>query len=212
MILFDELMQLEAVEFNPVSGIKKQKEIRQIRRTLTMEERVKVNEHLAAKYPTFHRLLHIFFHSGARETEIMKVQVKDVDLVKQQVMYTVLKGRQPMQVHRVIKSIVLPLWEAQVANYPPDYYLFAKGLKPGPVAINSNQITKRWYRLVKKPLGIKADFYSLKHSNTDEIAALLNIADAAALNSHKGGKVTRLYAQGEDARQLDRLKGLENTF
>ena len=212
MILFDELMQLDAVEFNPVAGIKKQKEIRKRRLTLTLEERLIVNAHLLAKYPSFYRFLHIFFHSGARESEIIKVQAKDVDLINQRVKYIVLKGRQPVEVERVIKSIVLPLWKEQMKECKPNDYLFARGLKPGAESIQSYQITKRWYRLVKNPLGISADFYSLKHLNTDETAALLNINDAAALNAHKGGKITRLYAQGEDERQMERLRNLGNGF
>ena len=107
----------------------------------------------------------------------------------------------------------MPLWIAQVAGASPENYVFSEGLLPGTTAIKSYQITKRWYRLVKKKLGITADFYSLKHLNTDETAALLDIKDAAAQNSHTSTVITmKHYAFGEKDRQNERLKKVGNKF
>lgn len=213
MILFSELMELDAVELNPVKDIRKKKEIKKIREVLTDKQRVEVNEYLFLNYKPFWQFLHIFYHSGAREVEMVRVQRKDVDLDNQRCKYLVKKGGDWHEVWRPIKDSVLPLWIAQVAGASPEDYVFSEGLLPGTTAIKSYQITKRWYRLVKKKLGITADFYSLKHLNTDETAALLDIKDAAAQNSHTSTVITmKHYAFGEKDRQNERLKKVGNKF
>ena len=63
-----------------------------------------------------------------------------------------------------------------------EHYIFSIGLKPGHKPIKAYQIGKRWYRLVKKKLGISADLNSLKHLHTTEVVDLLNEVEAARHN------------------------------
>jgi site-specific recombinase XerC len=72
MILFSELCELEAITNNPVRDIKKKKVTKHLRSVLDNDERKKVNDYLQTNYPTFHRFLHIFFHSGARISELIR--------------------------------------------------------------------------------------------------------------------------------------------
>jgi hypothetical protein len=66
---------------------------------------------------------------------------------------------------------------------------------------------------VKKKLGVKEDFYSLKHLNLDETASILNINDAAAMASHTSTVITlKHYAVNEKSRQNKRLKLVNNKF
>jgi integrase len=51
--------------------------------------------------------MHIFFHSGARLTELMRLQVQDVDLRNQVFKLIVKKGRMSKEVLRLIKDIAL---------------------------------------------------------------------------------------------------------
>lgn len=218
MILYSELLEYEVVKSCVPRDIKKKKVIKKIRLTLTDEERVLINNHLKKKVYTFWRLMHIFFHSGCRETEIMKVKVSDVDMINQRFKVTVLKGRSYQEEWRVIKDIVKPLWDELLLNAQPTDFLFAKGLKPGPVAINSNQLTKRWYTHVKADkknggLGIKADLYSLKHSHTTELVELLSEEAAARMNGHKStAMVVGIYDVKNRQRKQEALKSVDNPF
>lgn len=45
-------------------------------------------------------------------------------------------------------------------------------MKTGDEAINPHQISGWWRKYIKKPFGITADFYALKHSNTTETIRL----------------------------------------
>lgn len=217
MILYNELDDCEAVEHDPLSKIKKRKTIKRIRLTLTASERKKVNEHLFKNHRTFWRFMHIFFHSGSRETEMMQVRVEDVNLEEQRFKIIVRKGKEWREEWRTIKDIVMPLWIEVMAEAKPGQYLFAKFLKPADVAISSEQLAKRWRKYVKAPppkgLSIKADFYSLKHSNLDEIATLLSDKDASKAAGHTTVQITRKhYLINEEERRHRRLKVVNNEF
>lgn len=213
MMLFKELLELEAVDGNPVRDIAKKKTVKKIREVLSTEERQKVDKHLFANHYTFWRLVQVFFHSGARETEILRVMAKDVQLDQQRFKVTINKGKQSQEVWRTIKTIALPIWQELLSESKPEHYLFSKGLIPGDVSITSHQITKRWRIHVKQKLGISADFYALKHLNLDETAAVLDIEAATKMAGHKSTVITmKHYTVNETSRQHDRLKEVANKF
>jgi integrase len=212
MLYSDQLVELEAVDCNPIHDIKKKKTIKKIRLTLTQDERIIVNTHLFNNHYEFWRYAQIFFHSGRRTTELFKVQRKHVDLKNQR--YTVIqkKGKEYKEVWCPIKNIALPHWQEICAKATPDDFIFAYDLKPGAKSIRPDQISKRWKKHVKGVLDIKADFYSLKHSNADDIAKIYSISAAQDFIGHSSEKMTRLYATGQESRDLENMKKISNSF
>lgn len=212
-ILFNELQEVEATDVDPVSKIKKMKMVKKIRTVLTMEERVVVNGFLKTKYHSFWRFMQVFFHSGARISELLRVKVGDVDLKGQRFKATILKGSQQFETWKTIKDLALPFWQDAMEDADPELFVFSKGLKPGKASINMRQITKRWRLHVKQELGIKADFYSLKHSHSSEVVDLLSDQEAAKHNSHLNtGMVVNIYDTKRAGRQHNKVKGLDNPF
>lgn len=213
MILFSELCEDEAIEVNPVRDIKKKKVTKHLRQVLTDDERVIVNNYLLEKYPAFHRFLHIFFHSGARITELVCVIGSDVDLDNQRYKVTIKKGRNYTEAWKTIKDIAMPYWESVMHECKKTDFVFSVGLKPGTKQIQSYQITKRWYRLVKKKIGITADFYSLKHLHTTEVVDMLSENEAAKHNEHTStAMVTGIYDIKQKIRKQSKVKNLNNKF
>lgn len=212
-ILCSELMEYDVIDANiPLSLKPKEKAIKRIRETLTMDERVKIDNYLKEKYPRFRLLMHIFFHSGARETELMRVKVSDVDFDHQRVKYLVKKGKGYREVYRPMKDIAVPFWKEAVAGAAPDMYVFTRLLKPGYTPIQSYQLNKRWIRLVKKRLGVTADFYSLKHLNSTETAKKLGISAAALQNAEAEDMIRKHYDVDSESREHDALKRIDNKF
>ena len=74
------------------------------------DERKKVNEYLAGNYPHFHRFVLIFFHSGARLSELMRLKKEDIELGNQRYRLEIRKGKEQREVFKTIKTIALPLW------------------------------------------------------------------------------------------------------
>ena len=211
-ILFGQLIQQQAIEFNPVRDIKKHKTVKQLREILTPEECQAIDAFTKKFDENLWRFIHIFFHSGSRTTEILRVQREHVNLQKQKVKFLILKGQQHEWVERTIKDIALPLWKKALEGCGTKDFVFSKGLKPGAKMIRAEQISRRWRTHIKKKLGIDCDFYSLKHLNTDQTATLLDLNTAAAHNSHGSTKITMTYAVNEKQRMHERLKGLQNSF
>lgn len=214
MMLFNELVQLEAVESNPVDKhIPKRKGTRKIKITLTDEERRMIDKHLREKKYTFWRYLHIFFHSGSRTAELFRLKTEDIDLKHQRFKRTVHKGTESREVWTTIKDVALPLWDELIQDARVGQYVFSKNLKPGNQAIHPDQISKRWRKIIKIPFGIKADFYSLKHQNTTETVTLLSAEDAAKMNAHTTlHMVHNVYDLKNEERQHERLKKINNKF
>lgn len=218
MMMFKVLVKIEAIETNPVTKeIDKEKVVQRIRQTLTIEERREIDIYLSDNHYNFWRYTNIFFHSGSRTTELFRLQGKDVDLQKQFFTITLLKGRQKREIRKAIKDIALPFWKDVMKDCGPDDYLFGLHFQPGTKAVLAEKASKYWNKHVKAPqgkggLGIKADFYSLKHSHSDEIASLLSLQEASRHNSHTSLDTTRIYAVNEDERMNERVKKLGNKF
>lgn len=211
--LYNELVEYEVVNGNIIQGIKKRVHEKQIREILSEPQRKLVNDHLKNNFPDFWRFTLIFFHSGGRITELLDLKTENVNLANQKYRILVKKGKQYIWVERIIKDIALLFWTKSMYNAKHGDYVFSKGLIPGPYRIRREQIGRRWNMHVKKKLNITADFYSLKHLNLDETSAMLSMADAAKMASHKSTKmIEQHYAVGETERQMQRLKTLHNEF
>jgi integrase len=213
MILISVLCELELVSTNYIRDIKKKKVTKHIREVLTDEQRVTVNIHLQDNYPNFHRFMHIFFHSGARISELLSLKINQIELNKSRYKILIKKGGSYKEVWKTIKHIALPFWTQIVLLGEPEDFLFSKNLLPGKVEIRAFQISKRWLRLVKKPLNITADFYSLKHLHTTEVVEMLGNKEAAVHNSHIGtNMVNQVYDIRRQSRKEHGVANLDNKF
>jgi integrase len=213
MMIYNELIELEVVESNPMRDISKRKTIHRLRNVPSKNSRKEINDYLKKNYYQFWLFMQIFFHSGSRLTEMINLKKHDVDLENQMFRVIIKKGKQYKEVNKPIKNIAFKFWQEVLIKAGNDDYLFSRGLLPGPYRIKSYQITKRWYRLVKKKLGVQYDFYSLKHLNLDETAELMGLSDAAAMASHSSIEITRKhYTINESKREFERLKQVSNEF
>lgn len=225
------LLQLDCMESNPMQNIDKLDVMREQRETLDKEERAKIDGYLKARDYHFWRFVQMFFHSSARETELMGVCDTDIDLVAQ-VVHVVIKKRRgmPVRVPRPIKDIALDLWREVItecaelrAKMPQDgpVYLFSKFLKPGYGKIRPDQVGRRWTKYVKKELGIVKDLYPLKHLNTAELMDALGqetaIEQAEKEVAEMMGHTTttmlqQVYDQKNALRKAARAAKVKNTF
>ena len=98
--------------------ITKQREI------LSSEDFKIVMNHLYNKYYEFWRYARIFLFSGARSTELLGLQAKDVDILNQEYKITILKGNRPKEVVKVILGEVIPLWQELIEGAKPNDFIF----------------------------------------------------------------------------------------
>lgn len=209
-MIFNKLKSLKAVHSNPVENVDRKKTIAKKRLILTDKEAAVVDKHLFQKDYFFWRYMHIFFHSGARGTELSQVKKgANVDLSGQEFIVLVKKGNQYQEQTRVISNGVLHLWQ-EVWNEAKDgEYLFGAGLRAGPKKQGERYVSKKWQEYVKKELGIEKDFYSLKHKRSDLIDAKLSLKHAQESAGHKNDRTTKIYTVGHEERRREEIKGLD---
>ncbi|MBK7882514.1 MAG: site-specific integrase [Chitinophagaceae bacterium] len=148
-MLFSQLEELEAIDINPVIGIKKEKTVRKLRKLLNAEERKIIDKHFFKTDKYYHRFIHLFFHSGARIKELLQIKKEDVSLKNQTYKITLKKGKSYKEQLRPIKNIAVQYWEQVYGEALSGQYLFGKYLKPGDRPSTRDYITKKWQREVK---------------------------------------------------------------
>ncbi|WP_027384947.1 tyrosine-type recombinase/integrase [Epilithonimonas caeni] len=225
MTLFRELIQYGCIDHNPVRDITKKIEATKIRKVLTKKNVNIILKYLQGNHYEFYRYTQIFFLSGARSAELLRVQRKHVDLENQEYVVLIKKGRQYIWETKVIIPEALPLW-TEILNeciYEDDY-VFAVFQCPGLEPVKPTTITRKWSRIVKnnknildengKPIEVTEDFYSLKHLFLDILDELsdkvpvidINLAQGAA--NHKSNRTTGIYAVGRKNRANEYLKNV----
>jgi integrase len=213
MMLFKKLVELEAIDFNPVDKhLPKEIAFTPTRILPTDEEVSKILTHFADDI-LYLRFIHIFFHSGSREVEMLRLKTTDVDMKAEVFKVIVRKGNRTRQDERPIKKVALQYWKQLIAEAEPGQYLFGNSnLQPGNKPATRDYITKKWQREVKEKLNIPVDLYTFKHKNLDEIAAYLTIAAAQKAAGHESKIITMKYAVGEKKRENDRLRDVPNVL
>lgn len=207
MMIFAELVELETIEVNPVREIKKAKTVRKLKTILTEKERKKVFSYLKQYNYEFWRFCKIYFYSGSRQTELMAVKKKHVDIFNCEYVTTVKKGRRYEEIIKPINLKVKHLWLELLNEAAANDYLFSDGLRPGSTAISERQITRRWKRHVKDKLNITSDISALRHLYTDLVAETIDMDMASAVNGHKSNNMAlQHYAVNHKKRVLEKMK------
>lgn len=208
-IVFNELVEKRVLFHNPIRDIKRRKEIKRIRRTMTLKDFKEVLSILKKDHYSFYIYSVIFFYSGARSSELLKLKAKDVDIKNQEYKVVIKKGREYKETIKVIVKDSIPYWKEVLKDVDDEnLFIFSKGLVPGAESIQPYQITKRWKRLVKDKYDIEADFYSLKHLFLDLIDE--SYSDfSSEIASHTSNEITnKFYLTGKKKREMDKLKNL----
>jgi integrase len=218
-LLFKVLTKNFIIQFNPVREIEKEPVLKKIRETTTIDQRKQLKAFTHQELYTFYRFIEIYFHSARRVTELLAIKKEDVQLDNQRFKVVMKKGKKFEEIWVTIKTIALPFWVEIYNEAEAGEYLFGEGLKPQlrEKPIRGEQISRRWRRHIKKKLGVTADFASLKHSNLDEISAILGqsgtrvgIQEAQKAAGHSTPVITMRYLPGQEERNHNELKDLVN--
>ena len=204
--LYRELIEYECCESNITRDIYPKKTFKEPRLVLEKNELDRVREHLEEEHPDFYRYMMIFLYSGARNTELFRLQRKDVDLDKQEFVILLEKGGQYKRCTKVILGPALEYWrEVCEECKSPDDYLFALNFIPSKKMGNKEIVTRFWKKNVKDKLGVDADFYALKHYMLDN----LDSDTAMLLASHTNKNTTAIYQVNKAKKDREMLKQLK---
>ena len=204
--LYRVLIEYECCESNITRDIYPKKTFKEPRLVLEKNELDRIKELLEETHPEFYRYMMIFLYSGARNTELFRLQRKDVDLDKQEFVILLEKGGQYKRCTKVILTPALEYWKEVCEEcQSPDDYLFALNFVPSKKMGHTEIVTRFWKRNVKDKLGIEADFYALKHYMLDN----LDSDTAMLLASHTNKNTTAIYQVNKAKKDREMLKQLK---
>lgn len=181
---------------------------------MTPEECGHIDRHLKRKVYEFWRFMNIYYQSGGRIIELLRVQAKHVNIEKQEYKATIIKGNNRREVIRAINNEILPLWQEvlELSSNKEDF-IFSEGLIPGERQVGRAGITRRWEIHVKEELDITADFSSLKNLFLDRADQKYGIDMPQGLADHTTPIVTmKHYATGHSSRELEKKKNVKILF
>lgn len=233
--IYKIFVKCETVDANPIHAIEKKQHAPEPRHVLTLEQRKLINYRLKINNFRFWNFIHLFFHSGARLTEMSRIKGKHVNIERQIATFLVKKGKNWAWIDRPISDEALPFWQRALAGCGPEQFVFSKGLLPGDVQIRSNQYTRRWHTWIIKPVAdedtkfhprtqnrinwMSVKLYDLKHTRTTEIRDMLDdelrqtAEIAAKANGHTTIKMVEgVYDVKNRSRKDDKIKKLPIRF
>lgn len=209
--ILSELIQWDIIPINPANNIKNLPVAESRANTpATPEQHIIIKNELQKNHCDFYNFIVTIFHTGIRPEEILKLQLKMIDLSRCEIVL-------PSEITKTNKERIVPinkhLFEIYKAmNFeilPKDFYLFGsyresgKGnvgsqldFIPGPTKIKRDTATRRWESIVKKKLGFKAvNMYSNKHAGANaKILAGMSMDSLKDLFGHTSKLTTEIYA------------------
>ena len=124
--ILSELIEWDIIEVNPAHKIKHLIVNQNIsNRPPTIDEHTKIKNKLIKDYPFFYNFIVTLFHTGIRPDEILQIQIRMINLKKQEIIL-------PPEITKTLKERVVPINKylmdcflcMNLDNYPSNYYLF----------------------------------------------------------------------------------------
>lgn len=210
--VYRKLVMLEVAAFNyPLSLERARGEAK--KKTLPIDKpvRKKIDDYLRSNNIRMWLFVRIFFHSGARATEMLRVKVKDVDLRRQTVTYLVLKGDHEEYKDRPILDIALPFWKQAIEDGDIEDYVFGSEMSLSPLPYKKSALKTRWQRMCKA-IGINIGMYRLKHTHTTGVSGKLGTKAAAEMNAESEEMIKEHYDLDFEEREQNELKAVNVPF
>jgi integrase len=211
---FGVMKKKKVITDNPCSGIENLSWKKKKEDAYTPQELFEISRLLWAADPDYAIFIMLFYDSGARETEFMKLRKSDIDLRRQTFKREILKGAHMRSADSeapdgVISDAALPYWEKLYAQAKEGDYLFSRGFRPGPAPIRVDIINKRWRRIVK-PHFPESRPYLMKHTNLTIVTDELGDNAAIALAGWTTGDMLKVYDKRREQRNHMALKKKTN--
>lgn len=204
-MIFTELEDYEAVEFNPCLRINNKPEINtNLHRHASEKEKELIKAFLLNKNPNFYTYLATEYLTGIRPKELFGLQVCDIDWINQCFDVKPTDGKSKTKKARKVpipNSHLEHLESLNLEFAQPNDYIFSDNFKPGPERKRRDMATKLWKKLIKDEVGINVSLYSFKGKGGDDKRNAG--VDAGAVSSgfgHSSMNMTMRYLHGEQDR------------
>lgn len=186
------------IKDNPVSSTDKLPEDDKIRKSLTRSQLIELFEYLKENDQMFLLAVMMEYYTFIRPKELHYIKIGDINVKEQRIFVNkkISKNKRDGNV-ALNETLILQMIDCGIFNYPPDYYIFGSGLKPGPKIGDYNLFSRNWEKVRKKfGWGKELKFYSLKDSGIRDLANKEGIVTARNQARHTDISTTNKYLDG----------------
>jgi len=197
--LFNMMAEREYFARSPFDVVKKLKVEQKVKNIpMTDDEMKKVIPYLRNNYRPLYLISRFIYDCFFREKELTHLLIEHIDLPGRKIVIPSYSGKNRKTATQPIPDQFASELEELFArkNYPPNFFMFSRGLIPGDQQINRNLITRRWREQVKDndAVLVKKDLYALRHrSACDFITSGGNIRELQVLMRHSSLDDTEKY-------------------
>lgn len=203
-IFFSDLLEFDAVEYNPCEKIRSRTEIKtNIHRHATEREVTLIKEKLSApKHRPFYIFLDAIYLTGMRPKELMELKVADIDIPNNCIRLSEhISKTKRARVVPIPNVFVKYLLEMRLDMSKASDYIFSTYFRPGPCKKKRDYATKHWKKLIKDELGLNVSLYSFKGLGGDARRnAGIDFQSVQSQFGHASGAMTMRYLHSEQDR------------
>jgi integrase len=176
----------------------------------------KVSEYLLKNNKDFLLAAQILYFCMVRPKEMSYIKIGHIDLNRSTIF---IPGETAKNYKDAVVTIPVSLniliSEMGIMDYPPNYYLFSAGFKPGEKHAKEKQFSRYWERHVRKdldlPLTLK--FYSLKDTGITDMIRMYNDPILARDQArHHDLTITNIYTPSDMMQANERIKNDTRRF
>lgn len=187
---FNYLLDRDVINKNPFSKLKKQQETRSTRNYAYSDQELAVLfPYLQANHRQLYYFTRFIYGLYVRPNEAARLQIKDINFHNWTVSINPEKSKTKSFRVSMIPDSFIPMFnEMNLQAYPPDYYIFSIGCKPGPNFNPSfDKLTPKLKKIVLKlNMNPMCTMYSFRHSGIIKLYKLLkfNIYECMQITGH----------------------------
>jgi integrase len=216
-IFFAYFVEHGILNDNPARTIKKipQRMLKKQREVIPLDVVRDIAEYLEENDKMFLLACYLLYYCFIRPQELCRLQIRNLQLMNHTIY---IRGEQAknrkdeyITLNEKVETFIRSLGLCQ---YPSDYYIFSRRLKPGEYEISPSRFGERWDKLRTK-LGFSStyQFYSLKDTGITELAdnnvTNISIRDQAR---HSSLAITDVYTRHSAIKANEELRGFDGSL
>lgn len=208
---FSMLVDLEYLEINPFTRIKRKPKQKKIRRRFTSAERLQISAHIKENDEWLYYAILLLYYCFIRKSELRRLRFNMFDFSK-----GVINLPEDVTKNRKWDTVTIPKFlykdflKPNFIKNKANYLLFGQGFKPHPTKPCGESTLNEKHRRVLNKLNLydgTISIYSWKDTGMDDVSRLLKPRDLQEQARHSSLEVTELYLHQSEV--LEDIRNLE---
>jgi len=211
--LFNELIYREYVQFNPFIKTQKLQTEQTSVIAYSKKDLELIKNNLRESNFNLYIIALLIFYCFIRPQELVRLKIQDIDLPKRRIL---LPGKSSKNKKSEVVVIPDQLYEELLRfnlKFPKEYFIFGKGLTPGPIYTAPTRIAGAWAAWTKEVGLTNNGIYALKHTGAGmALESGINVRDLQLQLRHHSLEMTQKYLDRFSSVASDRLKSAFPSF